>query len=332
MIKRANILLQALYRKLFYDAKGDLLATAISKGRLMPEGKITKPAPAETRIALAPPPVSQPVPAMPEIAIGKNPAPIFEALQKPVPPVSTAQEEAKARIQPLTEPPAPAAGPALPIERPKAKTLVEESVLPSPPVARLPDMTVKQPLPDMKKDTEAPKVIATIGSAPQPEAKAVEKRKEFEKKLEQDVLTETPATDKAKLVVYDFDTVDRLSVVALILTDALREELFILGRFSLVNRENMMQVMQELKLQHSGLVDEKEIVELGKWLAANQAVTGRLAMLGNSYVLQAKRTDIRTMGTLGLGTLKCSSVQEEELLSGIPVLARKLVGMKMSVP
>jgi hypothetical protein len=90
----------------------------------------------------------------------------------------------------------------------------------------------------------------------------------------------------------------------------------------------MMQVMQELKLQHSGPVAEKEIVELGKWLAANQAVTGRLAMLGNSYVLQAKRTDIKTMGTLGLGNLKCSLGQEEELLSGIPVLARKLIGMK----
>jgi hypothetical protein len=51
-------------------------------------------------------------------------------------------------------------------------------------------------------------------------------------------------------------------------------------------------------------------------------------MMGNSYVLQAKRTDIKTMGTLGLGTLRCSSGQEEELLSGIPVLARKLIGMK----
>jgi hypothetical protein len=63
-------------------------------------------------------------------------------------------------------------------------------------------------------------------------------------------------------VVYDFDAVERLSVVALILTDALREELFILRRFLLVNSENMMQVMRELKLQHSGLVDEKEFVQL----------------------------------------------------------------------
>jgi hypothetical protein len=223
-IKRAAIL--HLYRKLFYDAKGDLLATAVRKGRLMPGEEDKKPAPRETKIALAPPPVPQIV---------------------PVPP---------------------------------------------------------------------------------PELGAADKRKEFEKKLEHEMQTETPATDRTKLVVYDFDTIERLNVVALILTHALREELFILGQFSLVNRENMMQVMQELKLQHSGLVAEKEIVELGKWLAANQAVTGRLAMLGNSYVLQVERTDIKTMGTLGLGTLKCSSGQEEELLSGMPILARKLIESK----
>jgi hypothetical protein len=337
-IKLTKILSQNLYRKIFYDDKGDLLATAIRKGRLMPGEETKKPAPRETKIALAPPPVPQIAPATPEAAIEK----------KPAPPVSAAQEEAKAPIHPplkptiesppatktlpVPKPPVPEAKPALPKEPLKAKIPVPDSVPQATPVAKLPDTIAKEPIRDIKKDTEAPKIIAKVAPVPRPELGAADKRKEFEKKLERELQTETPATDKAKLVVYDFDTVERLSVVALILTDALREELFILGRFSLVNRENMMQVMQELKLQHSGLVAEREIVELGKWLAANQAVTGRLAMLGNSYVLQAKRTDIKTMGTLGLGTLRCSSGQEEELLSGIPVLARKLIGMKSNVP
>ncbi len=348
VLKRARIVLQTQYRQIFYDAKGDLLATAIRKGRLMPGGETKTPAPRETKIALAPPPVPQIAPATPEVAVEKKPAPVEKARQKPIPPISTAQEETKAPIQPplkptiesplatktlpLPKPPVPEAKPALPKEPLKAKAPVEEFVPPSSPIAKTPDTTAKEPIRDIKKDTETPRVIAKIAPVPRPELEAADKRKEFEKKLERELQTETPATDKAKLVVYDFDTVERLSVVALILTDALREELFILGRFSLVNRENMMQVMQELKLQHSGLVAEREIVELGKWLAANQAVTGRLAMLGNSYVLQAKRTDIKTMGTLGLGTLRCSSGQEEELLSGIPVLARKLIGMKSNVP
>lgn len=318
-IKHGTKMLQTMYRKLFYDSKGDLLATAIRKGRLMPGGE-PRPAPQETKIALAPSPVSQIAPVTPEGAIEKKPAPIVEALQKPVPPVSETQEEVKApsleplpkpalepppvtHTLPISKPPVPQARPDVSKEPPKSKTPVTDSV---------PEATV----------------IAKTTLALQPELPAADKRREFEKKLEIDMQSETSATDKTKLVVYDFYTVERLSVVALILTDALREELFMLGAFSLVNRENMMQVVQELKLQHSGMVDDKQIVELGKWLAANQAVTGRLAVLGNSYILQAKRTDIKTMGTLGLGTLKCSSGKEEELLSGIPVLARKLIGMK----
>jgi len=89
----------------------------------------------------------------------------------------------------------------------------------------------------------------------------------------------------------------------------------------------MMQMLQEHKLQQSGLVDEKQVVQLGKWLAANESVTGRLAVLGNTYVLQAKRTDIQTFGTLGLGSLRCVAGHEDELLSGMPDLARRLVGL-----
>ena len=111
-------------------------------------------------------------------------------------------------------------------------------------------------------------------------------------------------------------------------TDALREELLRLGNFSLVNRENVMQVLQELKMEQSGLVDEKQIVKLGKWFTVNEAVTGRLAVMGNSYILQAKRTNVKTMETLASGSLKCAAGREEELLSGISVLARRIIGLK----
>lgn len=132
---------------------------------------------------------------------------------------------------------------------------------------------------------------------------------------------------RRRLVVYDFDAVGQLDVAAMILTEALREELHELGRFLLVNRENIVQVMDELKLQQSGMVDEAQAVQMGKWLAANETVTGKLAQLGNLYVLQAKRTDVKTLGTLGIGSLKSSAGREEELLNGLPSLARKLAGL-----
>jgi hypothetical protein len=154
------------------------------------------------------------------------------------------------------------------------------------------------------------------------------KQREFEKELEKSLQAKDKKQDGARLVVYDFDSVERLRVVGLILTEALREELHNLGGFVLVNRENMLQAMEEYKLQQSGPVDEKQAVKMGKWLAANEAVTGHLAILGSTSVLQAKRYDIKTMSTIALGSLKCKSGAEDELLNNMHELAIKLVQQK----
>jgi hypothetical protein len=158
--------------------------------------------------------------------------------------------------------------------------------------------------------------------------KKVDKQLALEKESEQEVATKDKKQDGSRLVVYDFNTAERLQIVGLILTEALREELYNTGGFILVNRENMVQVMEELKLQQSGLVDEKQVVKMGKWLAANEAVTGNLAIIGSTSILQVKRFDITTMGTIALGALKCKTGEEDELLSNIGELARKLVQQK----
>jgi len=135
----------------------------------------------------------------------------------------------------------------------------------------------------------------------------------------------TPETGpRTKLVVYDLDADAQLRVVALILAEALREELLQMGLFSLVNRENIMQVMEEHKLQQSGLVDEKQALQLGKWLAAHQAVAGRISLLGASLVVQAKRIDLEKAETLRMASLKCPVSQQEQLLADVSGLARKL--------
>jgi len=162
----------------------------------------------------------------------------------------------------------------------------------------------------------------TISSA---EKKAQEKQIAFEKELEETIFSKNKKQDCTRLIVYDFDAVERLRIVGLILAEALREELYKLGGFVLVNRENMIQVMEEYKLQHSGLVDEKQSIKIGQLLAANEAVTGMLSPLGVTSILQEKRIDIKKMSTIALGSLKCQAGHEDELLDNISLLARKLV-------
>lgn len=178
-----------------------------------------------------------------------------------------------------------------------------------------------QPAPESQKEAARPQKTAADG-------RLSEKQLTFEKELEQLLESGDKITGKSRLIVYDFDAAERMKVVGLILTEALREEFHKLGGFVLVNRENILKIMDEYKLQQTSLVDEKQAVKVGKWLAANEVVTGHLAMLGETSILQVKRVDIKTLGTLALGSLKCPAGREDELLDRMPELAHKLLQTK----
>jgi len=144
--------------------------------------------------------------------------------------------------------------------------------------------------------------------------------------LEKILTAESQPDSRKRLAVYDLETIEPLRVVGLILSEALREELMRLGHFALVNRENLVQVLKEIGLQMTGLVDEKQAVKVGKGLAASQIVMGRYSALGKTGILQVKRIDVESQGTLAMGSLRCSQGKEDELLAQMAELARKLAG------
>ncbi len=137
--------------------------------------------------------------------------------------------------------------------------------------------------------------------------------------------SETVTKGRPQLAVYDLDSSKHLKIVALILSESLREELFRLGNFILVNRENMNQVLQEIKLGQTGIIDDKQAIQAGKVLAVSQIIVGRLASIGKSSLLQAKRIDTETHNTMAISSLKCKKGKEEMLLDRMKELAGKLV-------
>lgn len=171
-----------------------------------------------------------------------------------------------------------------------------------------------------------------VGEPPEsrtpPPVKVANRQAAFEKDLEQALSAKEAKSDKPRLIVFDFNATESMKVIGLILTESLREALMEIGGFVLVNRENILQIMDEYKLRESGLVDEAQAARVGKWLTADDAVLGSLVILGNTAVLQAKRVNIETMGTLSMGSLRCAVGQEDELLDRLPELARRLAQKK----
>jgi hypothetical protein len=218
-------------------------------------------------------------------------------------------------------------GAATPASTPRpAPTAQQKSVLP-PALAR---KSIPEPV---QKKPEQPGPMAVqepTASAPMrhpTEAQPAKPAWMQEVRLEETSTRQTSGAKGAKLVVYDLESPEHFRPAALILTEALREELFVLRKFVLVNRENLQRVLEEMALQQTGLIDEKQAVKTGKGLAANQVVTGRLGLLGKTYVLQAKRIDVETLATLGLTSTKFQQGEEDEVLSRMPDLARKLSGL-----
>lgn len=175
---------------------------------------------------------------------------------------------------------------------------------------------------------------ARLADPAAPETAAVSPRKSADRDWmkrydEERVLTQERPAEKgkgARLVVYDLDAPEHYKPAALILSEALREELFQLKQFTLVNREDLESLLKEMALQQTGLIDEKEAVKTGKGLSANQVVTGKLGLLGKTFVLQAKRIDVESFATLGMSSVKFNQGQEEEILGKMPGLARSLAG------
>jgi hypothetical protein len=199
----------------------------------------------------------------------------------------------------------------------------------SPPESRPPVVVPITPAtPPSVREESLPATTEKVPPLPPPLTVAVQKPSLQRKSLQEKagpLIIEGKESGKPRIVVYDLETPPPMQVAGLIITEALREEIHKVGSFDIVNREDLSRAIDELKLQQSGLVQEQGAVQMGRWLAAQQSVTGQLGSLGSSTVLQTKRTDIETMGALSFGSLTAPAGREEDFLNGLPELARKLL-------
>jgi hypothetical protein len=123
------------------------------------------------------------------------------------------------------------------------------------------------------------------------------------------------------VAVYDVDAKAENRLVASILSEAFRAELVALGHFQLVCREALDKILEELSVQLSDILDESQAAKVGRGVAARQIIVGFYGTVGRLSVIQVKRIDVQTQETVGVGSLKCETGKEEELLHGMAGLA-----------
>lgn len=135
---------------------------------------------------------------------------------------------------------------------------------------------------------------------------------------------DSPVQDGPGTAVYDFEAPPHMRIVALILSDALREEL-LARNMVVVNRENMNHILKEIALGQTGIIPEEQAVKAGKALSARHIIWGRLGRIGKSLMLQTKMIDPEQAQTIGMASVRCRQGMEEKLLTEMPGLVDKLI-------
>jgi TolB-like protein len=114
---------------------------------------------------------------------------------------------------------------------------------------------------------------------------------------------------------------------ALSLTDALRSELGKSGKYQVMERSQMEDILKEQGFQQSGVCDEATCaIEIGKILAVNYMVMGNIGMVGKTYTLSVRFVEVGTGKILKDFTEYRKGSTDELLTSVIPILAQKIAG------
>jgi len=130
------------------------------------------------------------------------------------------------------------------------------------------------------------------------------------------------------IAVFDFEVTTGDKGIARPLTESVRREIVLSGKYKVIDRGNMEKILGEQKLQMSGCVTGECIVEAGQLLGVGKLISGTVSMVGKTYYLTLSLISVRTGEIENVADDKCKC-EVDELLDSTKRLAKKLLGVKV---
>lgn len=109
-----------------------------------------------------------------------------------------------------------------------------------------------------------------------------------------------------------------------LISDRLRSELFETGRFTVLERGQMDEILKEQGFQQKGCVSEQCAVEVGQLLGVSHMVFGTIGQVGRTYTLNVRLIDVATGQTSGSATSDCKCEIDDVLKESTRNVARTL--------
>ncbi len=114
---------------------------------------------------------------------------------------------------------------------------------------------------------------------------------------------------------------------ALVMTDRLRSELVNSGKYIVVDRENMIAILEEQRFQLSGLASNERVVEIGNILGVQKMLSGSVSKVGNVISVQLQITDVESAQIEHSTVYDSEEALEDLLTSGMKEALRQLLGL-----
>ena len=126
------------------------------------------------------------------------------------------------------------------------------------------------------------------------------------------------------IAVLDFDGIGISQPEATALSNRLRNELFRLGRFEVVDRGMMENILSEQDFQQAGCTSNDCLVEVGKLLGAQQMVGGSISKVGGTFTVSARLVDVETGKVLNVSDFDIKGELDDLLTRGMAQVAAML--------
>jgi hypothetical protein len=135
------------------------------------------------------------------------------------------------------------------------------------------------------------------------------------------------APDKELIAVLELEAAGADRNLAAALTDSLRESLLKTGRFTLVERAQIEEILNEQALQQAGCTTQECAVQVGKLLGVRKMVSGRVVKLDDTHWrLSVSLLDVETAQTVRTESVTHTGDFVSLVERGTQPLAERLAG------
>lgn len=138
------------------------------------------------------------------------------------------------------------------------------------------------------------------------------------------LLASNLSAQKITLAVVDLEGIGISQTEAVALSNRLRNELFRLGAFKVVDRGMMQEILDEQTLQLSGCTSNECLVEVGRLLGVQQMVGGSISKIGTLFSVSTRLVDVETGEVLNVSDYDIDGGLEDVLRSGMKEVAETL--------